>query len=145
MTILEVAFFTASSFWTSPAPAPAPTTEVRFVVTDLPSVKSTVKLYFYNVEDSFLKVNRYAFMRRLKPDGQNRVVVPVDLPPGEWAVALTQDTNNNDRLDKNMMGIPTEPYAFSNNIRPKFSAPGFDECKFVVKGPAQVVTISMKN
>jgi uncharacterized protein (DUF2141 family) len=30
--------------------------------------------------------------------------------------------------DKNFLGIPTEAYAFSNNIRPRFSVPTFEEC-----------------
>jgi uncharacterized protein (DUF2141 family) len=43
-----------------------------------------------------------------------------------------------------MLGVPTEPFAFSNNIRPKFSAPDFNECKFKVSGPGQVVSIALK-
>ena len=81
----------------------------------------------------------------VKPEGKNEISVPVELTPGEWAVALTQDTNNNDKLDKNFLGIPTEPYAFSNNVRPRFAAPKFAECKFVVSGPGKVVTITTWN
>jgi len=66
----------------------------------------------------------------------------VELAPGEWAVALSQDLNNNDKLDKNFLGIPTEPFAFSNNLKPRLSAPSFQECKFTVAGPGQVVTIN---
>jgi uncharacterized protein (DUF2141 family) len=71
--------------------------------------------------------------------------VPVELAPGEWAVALTQDTNNNDKLDKNFLGIPTEPFAFSNNVRPHLSAPSFKECEFTVDGPGKVVAINSWN
>lgn len=50
-----------------------------------------------------------------------------DLPAGEYAVAVFQDTNNNRRLDMNAKGIPLEPYGFSRNAvanrgRPEFSA-----------------------
>ncbi|WP_052695484.1 DUF2141 domain-containing protein [Hymenobacter sp. AT01-02] len=82
-------------------------------------------------------------MRVVKPAGQSQISLPVDLPNGEWAVAITQDTNNNDKLDKNMVGIPTEPFAFSNNVRPRLSPPDFEDCKFVVSGPGKVVTISL--
>lgn len=120
---------------------PGATSSVTFVVSALASTKSAVKLYFYNVRDQFLQRGGYAFMRVVKPGGQNRIALPVDLPNGEWAVAITQDTNNNDKLDKNFVGIPTEPFAFSNNVRPKLAPPDFNECKFQVSGPGKVVTI----
>ncbi|WP_185816781.1 DUF2141 domain-containing protein [Hymenobacter metallilatus] len=114
---------------------------VTVVVSALASTTSAVKLYFYNVRDRFLTKGGYAFMKVVKPGGQRQVTLPVQLPPGDWAVAITQDVNNNDKLDKNMMGIPTEPFAFSNNVRPRFAPPAFDECKFTVGGPARVVSI----
>jgi uncharacterized protein (DUF2141 family) len=124
--------------------APAETSQLKVVVTDLPSTKATLKLYFYNVKENFLQRNRYTMLKYVKPAGQKKITLPIELAAGEWAVALTQDLNDNDLVDRNMLGIPTEPYAFSNNIRPKFSAPAFDECKFKVSGPATVITISMK-
>ncbi|AHJ99369.1 DUF2141 domain-containing protein [Hymenobacter swuensis] len=125
-----------------PTSAPAAgSTSVTVVISSLASTTSSVKLYFYNVRERFLTKGGYAFMRVVKPGGQHQVSLPVELPPGDWAVAITQDVNNNDKLDKNMMGIPTEPFAFSNNVRPRFSPPAFDDCKFTVGGPTKVVSI----
>ena len=53
-----------------------------------------------------------------------------DLPEGEYALAIYQDVNRNKILDKNILGIPTEIYGFSNNARSTFSAPSFQEAKF---------------
>ena len=53
-----------------------------------------------------------------------------DLPEGEYALAIYQDENKNKILDKNILGIPTEIYGFSNNARRTFSAPSFQEAKF---------------
>ena len=85
------------------------------------------------------------FSRAVKPEGKREITLPVDLPQGEWAVAITQDMNNNDKIDKNFLGIPTEPYAFSNNVHPTVAAPGFDECKFMVDGPGKVINIVLKD
>jgi uncharacterized protein (DUF2141 family) len=122
-------------------PAASP---VTVVVSRLACTQSAVKLYFYNVSESFLKPHQYAFYKVVKPGGQNQISLPVKLAHGEWAVAITQDTNNNDKLDKNFMGIPTEPYAFSNNVRPKLAPPAFEECKFTVNGAGTVVAIRLK-
>lgn len=53
-----------------------------------------------------------------------------NLPEGEYALAIFQDENRNKILDKNLLGIPTEIYGFSNNARRTFSAPSFQEAKF---------------
>jgi uncharacterized protein (DUF2141 family) len=80
----------------------------------------------------------------VRPGGQRQIELPVDLLHGEWAVVITQDLNDNDKLDKNLMGIPVEPYGFSNNVRPKFAPPAFDGCKFMVNGPRVVSIVLMK-
>lgn len=123
--------------------APAPVA-VTVVVTALASSQSAVKLNFYNVPGGFLKEKGEALQLVVRPGGKSSITVPVELAPGEWAVALTQDTNNNDLLDTNFLGIPTEPYAFSNNVRPRFAAPKFEECKFTVSEPGLVVSIALK-
>jgi uncharacterized protein (DUF2141 family) len=43
------------------------------------------------------------------------IVVFTGLPKGIYAVSLYQDTNGNDQLDTNVLGIPKEKYGFSNN------------------------------
>ncbi|MCC3156742.1 DUF2141 domain-containing protein [Hymenobacter sp. 15J16-1T3B] len=149
MKSLQLAFVAlGGSLFGAAAPClagnPVATSSVTVVVSQLASTESTVKLYFYNLRESFLKPKQYAFVKAVRPGGQDRITLPIELPNGDWAVAITQDTNNNDKLDKNMMGIPTEPFAFSNNVRPRFAPPEFDDCKFTVNGPGKVVSIVLK-
>ncbi|MDJ0367634.1 DUF2141 domain-containing protein [Hymenobacter sp. H14-R3] len=130
----------------APRPGAEPATQtVTVVVTALASPQAVVRLNFYHDPATFLKHGQQAFRVEVKPAGKTELSVPVELAPGEWAVALTQDTNNNDKLDKNLLGIPTEPYAFSNNVRPHLSPPSFEECKFTVAGPGKVVSIAFKD
>jgi uncharacterized protein (DUF2141 family) len=128
-----------------PATAPTEAASVTVVVSSLVSTESTVKLYFYNRPSGFLKAKQYTFMKAVKPGGQREISLPVELAQGDWAVAITQDLNNNDKLDKNFIGIPTEPFAFSNNVRPTVAPPDFEECKFTVSGPGKVVSIVLKD
>jgi uncharacterized protein (DUF2141 family) len=50
-----------------------------------------------------------------------------DLPAGPLALSLFQDANANGRLDMNAMGIPVEPYGFSNNAAGTFGPPKFEQ------------------
>jgi uncharacterized protein (DUF2141 family) len=59
----------------------------------------------------------------------------VKLPFGEHAITLFVDFNGNKKIDKNFLGIPKEPYGFSNNVIGNMSAPTFDQAKFVISGP----------
>ncbi|MDB5268657.1 MAG: hypothetical protein JWP58_1697 [Hymenobacter sp.] len=128
-----------------PAARPIETSSVTVVVSSLVSTTAYVRLYFYNTREGFLKSGKWAFSKSVKPMGKSEFTLPIDLPRGEWAVAITQDLNNNDKVDKNFLGIPTEPYAFSNNVHPTIAAPGFDECKFTVDEPGKVVSIVLKD
>ena len=49
-------------------------------------------------------------------------VVLTNLDPGRYAIILFHDENGNGKLDKNALGVPTEPYGFSNNV-PGFLGP----------------------
>lgn len=54
--------------------------------------------------------------------------------PGDYAVAVVHDTNDNKEADTNFFGIPTEGVGVSNNAMPKASFPKFDNCRFPVIG-----------
>jgi len=62
-----------------------------------------------------------------------------DIPNGLYAISLFHDENENEKIDKNFLGIPTEGYGFSNNIRPTFRAASFDESKFELKGDKTII------
>ena len=48
-----------------------------------------------------------------------------------YAIAVFHDLNSNGKLDKNALGLPLEPYGFSNNARNTFSAPSFSQASFL--------------
>ncbi len=52
----------------------------------------------------------------------------------EYAVVIIQDLNGNKDLDTNFMGIPKEPYGFSNNPSTTFGPPSFEGASFSVDG-----------
>ena len=60
--------------------------------------------------------------------------VKIDLPAGEYAIALLHDLNLDWECNFNWIGIPTEGYGFSQNVRPIIKVPGFNETKFLLDG-----------
>lgn len=50
-----------------------------------------------------------------------------DLPEGPLALAVYQDANGNGQLDSNAMGMPIEPFGFSNDAAGNFGPPKFEQ------------------
>jgi len=57
--------------------------------------------------------------------------------PGTYVVAAYFDINGNRKLDRGVFSNPTEPYAFSNNARNRFSEPGLGAQRFTHPGALQ--------
>lgn len=65
-----------------------------------------------------------------------------DLPAGDYAMKAFHDVNGNGRMDTNPFGMPTEPFAFSNNARGNMGPASWDRARFSVSGEvAQTVAI----
>jgi uncharacterized protein (DUF2141 family) len=58
-----------------------------------------------------------------------------NLPSGEYAIRVMHDINGNGDLDSNFVGMPTEPWAMSNNAKGNFGPPKWDDVKFMLDGP----------
>lgn len=52
--------------------------------------------------------------------------------PGRYAIAAFHDQNNNLAIDRRRLGIPTEPWGVSNNVRGRMGPPSFDAAAFYV-------------
>lgn len=68
-----------------------------------------------------------------------------DLQPGEFAIKALHDVNGNGDMDLNLIGLPKEPYGFSNDVMGAFGPPDFDEAKIVLKSGKNAVRLRMRN
>jgi uncharacterized protein (DUF2141 family) len=70
-------------------------------------------------------------------------VVFSNLEPGRHAIIVFHDENSNGRLDKNVWGVPTEPYGFSNGARGMLGPPKFDDAAITLDGGDKAVVIAL--
>lgn len=61
--------------------------------------------------------------------------------PGQYIVATYFDANGNRTMDRGLFGIPREPYAFSNNVRNRFSEPDLSDQRFGHPGRLQELAL----
>mgnify|MGYP001799543070 CR=1 FL=1 len=79
----------------------------------------------------------------LKVDGNSVTVTFEGLEPGEYAVRLYHDVNDDGEMNTNPFGMPTEPFAFSNDAKGRFGPAKWDDAKFTVAADGTTHTITM--
>ena len=73
-------------------------------------------------------------------------VVFDQIPAGTYAVFVFHDMNDNNKMDKNFLGIPKEGYGASKNKLPFASAPTFNDNKFSIpNNTITQLTIKLRN
>jgi uncharacterized protein (DUF2141 family) len=106
---------------------------------DVVNIQKTGEIYIglYDKSRDF-KSLEYAYKRQVaKTDAKSLKVHFDDIVNGKYALSLFQDENNNQKLDKNFLGIPKEGYGFSNNPK-TLTEPTFNDAVFEVKGNTQL-------
>ncbi len=107
--------------------------------------KGFVEVALYNKSDGFLKEKTRFRRERIKVVGNAVQYSFKNLPHGNYAIATYQDENGNGICDRNLLGIPKEGYAFSQNFKPKIAAPNFDDVRLSVNKNTSVSVNMIKN
>lgn len=89
---------------------------------------ATLMVAVYTEPGSWLRQPQSGHRFSLEAAGNGKLgVVLKGLPEGPLAISLFQDANANGRLDMNAMGIPVEPFGFSNDAVGNFGPPKFEQ------------------
>jgi len=67
------------------------------------------------------------------------------IPDGVYALAVFHDRNGNKELDKNVLGVPVEPYGFSNDARGTLGPPSIDKAWFAFDHERREIVIMLHN
>lgn len=115
-------------------------------ISNLESADGCIRLALHEREN-FLDEKRAVITRVIRPlpaEKQELTVELQELEFKEYAVAIFHDINDNGKLDTNLLGIPTEPYAFSNNPGVKWRSPNYEEARFEFSKDRQVIEVTMQ-
>lgn len=79
------------------------------------------------------------------PKGQNNLRLSLPpLPEGSYAIAVFHDLNNNGKLDRNLWGIPTEPYGFSKEPANKWQKPAWQDILLPIQPSTKQLAITLR-
>ncbi len=117
--------------------------DLTVTITDIRSAKGSLGL---SVVDSAAAWNDQAkaVARQRQPvQGAEVVFRFADLPPGDYAVSVMHDENDNGKLDANFMGMPTEGYGFSNNPQ-TLRKPTFEQARFPLEAGGSAINVRLR-
>ncbi|MEH6609562.1 MAG: DUF2141 domain-containing protein [Halioglobus sp.] len=121
-------------------------TILRVEVTGLEDAEGSIFISAYDSGDTWLGkdtvLTREVVIAEALEEGV--VCIELSLPPGEYALSIFYDKNDNGKLDTNFIGIPKEPVALSNNARPKFGPPKYKDAVFTLGSEAATQNISIE-
>jgi uncharacterized protein (DUF2141 family) len=115
--------------------------KLEVTVKNIKQTKGTIRVGLFTNEDNFLK--KAIDGKIVKADATQVTVIFENLKNGDYAVSVIHDENENGELDKNMVGIPKEGFAFSNNVMGSFGPPSFDKAKISVKEKKEVQALDL--
>lgn len=106
--------------------------------------KGSLFIFVYNYKNQYPD-NPFKYFEIDKSNlVNNRILVNLpELPKGKYAISLLDDENDNADLDR-FLGIPTEGYGFSNNVRPLLSLPDFEDLLFDLTSQNQRLNLKMQ-
>ncbi len=125
--VLIFAFFVSLAY--------AETGTIYVEISDINDPKGLMSIGLYSTEKGFPDKGKEYKGKDVEVTGQTLIYTFKDVPFGTYAIAIFHDTNSNGKLDKNFFRIPTEGYAFSNNVFGIFSSPpSFKDASFKLTG-----------
>jgi len=124
-----------------------------------PATTASLTIHVLNVLPSggILRLGVYDAARY--PDDDSKPVASADVPatapetvitlhgiaPGTYAIQTFQDVNGNDKMDTSWVGLPLEPFGFSDDAKPFLSKPSFDAVKFTLAAGDNSQVIHLQN
>ncbi len=111
---------------------PAGAAELLVKVSGIAEGSGRIGCALFKSAEGFPMDNSAARQVWLPADAKGVICRYSDLLDGSYAVAASHDLNGNRKVDTNFLGIPTEAWGVSNNVRPLLRAPGWNEAVFSV-------------
>lgn len=115
---------------------------INIRVEGIRSAKGQLVVAVFDNRKDFLKKDFRSKTYPITKSGTMEISIE-NVPSGAYAVSMFQDENSNGSLDTNFIGIPREPYGFSNNPAIRFGPPSFDEARFTHSNSATSLYIKL--
>ena len=117
--------------------------QLTTTITNIKEIKGRIEFGIYDDPEVFLSETEQYKLVFIPVDSIIAIITIDSLPKGTYAISLMHDLNGDGEMESNFFHIPQEPYGFSNNHRPRFSKPDFEDCQFYYNGESLELIIEL--
>lgn len=116
--------------------------KLTVIIDNIQETKGKIFIGLYDRAESFPTPGK--FLKNIAVTVKGKIVKYTfdNLDTKKYAIALYHDVNEDGKINRNFIGVPTEGYGFSRNYKPTLSAPNFDET-MVELNQDKEITISL--
>ena len=115
--------------------------KLEVTIKNIKDSKGTIRVALFT-EKEFLKTPSIG--KVVKASGKEVTVLFENLKPGDYAVSVIHDENENGELDSNVVGIPKEGFAFGNDAMGTFGPPSFEKAKVTLNKSSDKQVVNMR-
>jgi uncharacterized protein (DUF2141 family) len=116
---------------------------LEITVENIKDIKGSMRVGIYNTEKDF--PDKPTEGKVVQVSAETLTVLFEGVQPGDYAISIFHDENNNGELDTNGVGIPKEGFAFGNNAMGMFGPPSFDKAKITIGNENLKQTLKLKH
>ncbi len=119
--------------------------DLTVAVNSFENDKGQLKIALFNSKETYSNnLNESFISGHANIEGEKAIYVFDNIPFGEYAIKCYHDGNGNNKLDKNLLGIPKEKYGFSNNANGSFGIPDYKKVRFILNLEKKSIEIMLE-
>ena len=129
----------------APAADPPVTKTIRVCILNVEEAVGMIWVGIYTGEENFLIKEKARLIGiEVTATGAAYIDLPGMEMNKEYALAIFHDVDNDGDMNRNWLGMPSEPWAFSGPAVTRLRVPTFSETKFRVTEELDVTTLRLR-
>lgn len=138
-----VSFLTAAALVTIAGASEPEIGTIRLEVSGVEAGKGAVRAALYSSKETYMR-EALASQSATVEQSDTVIIEFEELTPGEYAITLYYDENDNGKLDTGLFRIPKEKVAFSNNAWRRFGPAKWKDARFKLEDGVMTLSIALK-
>lgn len=119
--------------------------DITVTITGVSSDAGTVRAALHDGAEGFPRERQMVAGVFVEASAGAVTLVFEDVPAGRYAISAFHDQDGDNALSANLLGIPNEPFGFSNDARGSFGPPEFEDAAFEVSSEDISLTFTFAN
>ncbi|NJC27789.1 DUF2141 domain-containing protein [Neolewinella antarctica] len=129
----------------NPAADPPTTRTIHLRVSNVKVARGMIWVGIYEGDHDFMDREKARIIGvNVEAAGDNYLELPDMVVNQEYALAVFHDVDNDGDMNRNWLGLPSEPWAFTGEAKTRLRLPTFSEVKFRVTESLGLTSLSLR-